>query len=70
MKNSRSSQPGWNAEYATGVAPTETQFDCRPYRTSANETCLVTLNADAPVHIMLRGYARSSTFTLTAAAQP
>ncbi|HEY3356567.1 MAG TPA: PPC domain-containing protein [Polyangia bacterium] len=54
----------------TGEAPTLTKYDCRPYRTSSNETCLVTLNADAPVHIMVQGYATSSTYKLVAAAQP
>jgi hypothetical protein len=50
----------------TGAAPTTAQYDCRPYRTSSNETCMVTLNAAAPVHVMVRGYSPTATFHLVA----
>jgi hypothetical protein len=52
-----------------GSAPTTTTYDCRPYRSDANETCEVELPAQANVHVMVRGYT-ASTFELTAAAAP
>lgn len=42
-----------------GSAPTTRAYDCRPYRSDANETCEVTLASDAPVHVMVRGYSES-----------
>jgi hypothetical protein len=47
-----------------GSAPTMSTYDCRPYRSDANETCEVTLAASAPVHVMMHGYSASS-YTLT-----
>lgn len=46
-----------------GTAPTQTTYDCRPYRSDANETCEVNLTTSAPVHVMVRGYS-ASTYTL------
>ncbi len=46
-----------------GSAPTPREYDCRPYRSDANETCEVELPADAPVHVMVRGY-RDSEYAL------
>ncbi|MBA3395624.1 MAG: PPC domain-containing protein [Deltaproteobacteria bacterium] len=43
-----------------GSAPTTTAYDCRPYKTGSNETCSVTLAQPAPVHVMVRGYAGTS----------
>ena len=48
-----------------GSAPTTTAFDCRPYSYGSNETCTVTLDAPSAVHVMVRGYAASSTYALT-----
>ena len=52
-----------------GSAPTTTTFDCRPYATGSSETCSVSLSAPGIVHVMVRGYAASSTFELTGSAQ-
>lgn len=52
-----------------GSAPTTTTYDCRPYRSDANETCQIELASPAPVHVMVRGYT-ASTFDLTGAAAP
>jgi hypothetical protein len=49
-----------------GAAPTTTSYDCRPYKNGSAETCAVTLSAPGVIHVMVRGYASSSTFTLTA----
>ena len=48
-----------------GEAPSARAYDCRPYRSDANETCEVELAADAPVHVMVRGYTDSD-FALSA----
>ena len=48
-----------------GTAPTTASYDCRPYKNGSAETCAVTLEAPAKVHVMVRGYAASSAFTLT-----
>jgi hypothetical protein len=52
-----------------GMAPTNALYDCRPYRTSTNETCSVTLTTPAPVHVMVQGYAATSNYELTGAAK-
>ena len=49
-----------------GAAPTTASYDCRPYASGSSETCTVTLAAAQIVHVMVRGYAASSAFTLTA----
>jgi hypothetical protein len=49
-----------------GAAPTTSSYDCRPYKSGSAETCAVTLTEPAAIHVMVRGYATSSTFTLTA----
>ena len=43
-----------------GSAPTTTAYDCRPYKTGSNETCSVTLAQPAPIHVMVRGYANTT----------
>lgn len=48
-----------------GAAPTTTTYACRPYKAGSSETCTLTLAAPAPVHVMVRGWAASSTFTLS-----
>ncbi len=47
-----------------GDAPTKTLYDCRPYKAGSKESCTVELNTAAPIHVMVRGYASSSTFEL------
>ena len=47
-----------------GSAPNTTTFDCRPYATGSSETCNVNLSAPGVIHVMVRGYANSSTFEL------
>ncbi len=39
-----------------GNDPTVSEYDCRPYKSSANETCDVELPANAAIHVMVRGY--------------
>jgi len=53
----------------TGRAPTTTSFDCRPYKNGSNETCTVTLPADASIYVMVRGWAQSSNFELVGRKQ-
>jgi hypothetical protein len=53
----------------TATAPTTTSFDCRPFKTGSNETCRVTLTAPAKLHVMVRGWAASSTYDLTGAKE-
>lgn len=48
----------------TGAAPTEQSFECRPFKSGSNEACTLTLNTAAEVHVMVRGWAASSTFEL------
>ena len=43
-----------------GSAPTTRTYDCRPYKTGSNETCSVTLAQPAPIHVMVRGYASTT----------
>jgi hypothetical protein len=52
-----------------GQAPTVSLFDCRPYKGGSSELCEVDLSTAAAVHVMVRGWASSSTWTLTAAKQ-
>lgn len=47
-----------------GTAPTRSLYDCRPYKSTSNESCLVDLPAESPIHVMIRGYATSSTWRL------
>ncbi len=47
-----------------GSAPTTATYDCRPYKNGSNESCDVTLSAPAPIHVMVRGYATTSTWEL------
>lgn len=50
-----------------GAAPTAELFDCRPFLAGSNETCHVSLNTAAPIHVMVRGWNPSSTFNLVGA---
>jgi hypothetical protein len=43
-----------------GQAPTTSSFDCRPYRSGSDETCVVEISTPAAVHVMVRGYASAT----------
>ncbi len=43
-----------------GAAPSTSSYDCRPYLSSANETCVMEVEADTTLHVMVRGYTASS----------
>ncbi len=47
-----------------GSEPTTSAFDCRPYASGSAETCSVSLSEPNIIHVMVRGYAASSTFDL------
>ena len=47
-----------------GSAPSTASYDCRPYKNGSAETCSITLDAPAEIHVMVRGWAAQSTFTL------
>ena len=51
-----------------GEAPTQSLYDCRPYRWGSNETCEVELPSPAPIHVMVRGWDQSSEFELVGRA--
>ena len=53
----------------TGSPPTISKFDCRPFRSDSNETCKATLPTSKPIHLMVRGFAGTSTFQLTARSE-
>ncbi|TNF24710.1 MAG: hypothetical protein EP329_24465 [Deltaproteobacteria bacterium] len=48
----------------TGDAPGLDLFDCRPYLNGSDEVCEVSLGSEAAIHLMVNGYAASSTFEL------
>ena len=47
-----------------GQEPTTTLYDCRPFKAGSSELCEVSLSTDAVIHVMVRGWATSSSFTL------
>ncbi len=49
-----------------GEAPTTEDFDCRPYIEGSAETCTIELEAPASMHVMVRGWAETSSWTLEA----
>ncbi|HWB78621.1 MAG TPA: PPC domain-containing protein [Nannocystaceae bacterium] len=49
----------------TGAAPTQQTFECRPFKSGSNEACTVELGTAAAIHVMVRGWATSSSFELT-----
>lgn len=51
-----------------GGAPTTAAYDCRPYKSTANEVCEVELPTAAALHVMVRGYSSQSTFALSGAS--
>ena len=50
-----------------GSAPTTSLYDCRPYKYGSNESCVVNVTTPVAVHVMVRGWASSSTFQLAGA---
>ena len=48
-----------------GAAPTTGLWDCRPYDPDSTETCSMP-NLSGRVYVMVRGYAPSSTFDVSA----
>jgi hypothetical protein len=52
-----------------GQAPTTSLFDCRPYKAGSSELCEVSLSSAAVIHVMVRGWAASSTYTLEGSKQ-
>ncbi len=52
-----------------GLAPTTSEYDCRPYRAGTNESCKVVLPAPARIFGMVRGYSAESTFDLAGATE-
>ena len=48
-----------------GEAPTVSLFDCRPYKGGSSEMCEVDLSTAAAVHVMVRGWASRSDWSLT-----
>jgi hypothetical protein len=49
------------------ASPSVQDYDCRPYSATSNEDCMVRLQAGETVHWMVRGYAETSTVSLTLA---
>lgn len=52
-----------------GLAPEVDRFDCRPFKSGSNEVCSVDLSAPAAIHVMVRGWAASSTYDLVGEAE-
>ncbi len=48
----------------SGLAPTVSSWECRPYRSGSEERCEVELSSPTEVHVMVRGWATSSEYTL------
>jgi hypothetical protein len=46
------------------AAAAQRVYDCRPYKNGSAETCSVTFDAPGKLHVMVRGYAATSDFTL------
>jgi hypothetical protein len=53
-----------------GAAPDLTLYDCRPYRSGSDETCELDLATPAAVHVMVRGWADTSTWALSGSVRP
>ncbi len=49
-----------------GAAAGARTYDCRPYKSGSNETCVVDVRAAANISVMVRGYAASSSFDYSA----
>src|SRR5690606_26312987 len=53
-----------------GLAPQLDAYDCRPYRNGSEETCTLDLGSPATIHVMVHGYAASSSYALSGRATP
>ncbi len=51
------------------LAPTPALYDCRPYKNGTAEECVLNLATPAPIHVMVRGYAASSSFRIVGKRQ-
>ena len=49
-----------------GTAPTESNYDCRPYHNGSSESCAITHIQTGDYYVMLKGYFNYSDVTLTA----
>ncbi len=52
-----------------GNEPTESTYDCRPFRWGSDESCTVELAGPTVVHVMVRGWDRSSDYALEGAGE-
>lgn len=52
-----------------GLPPTVDTYDCRPFLSSSDETCVVDLTAKTTIHIMVRGWDDLSDFDLIGQAE-
>ena len=52
-----------------GTAPTQTVYDCRPYRADTNETCVIDLPTPAAIHVLVNGYGSSNEYRLVGKKQ-
>lgn len=52
-----------------GTEPTTQVYDCRPFEPDSDEVCAVEITTPAAVHVMVRGYASSSDWTLSGRRQ-
>jgi hypothetical protein len=43
-----------------GQAPAMDRWDCRPYTGSSNERCVLTLNENSEIHVMVHGYSAAN----------
>ena len=50
----------------TGLAPTTSSYECRPFKSGSQETCVVELTSPATIFGMVRGWDASSDFERTA----
>jgi len=53
-----------------GSKPTTSTYDCRPYKSGNNESCVASAPTAGTYHIMLRGYSAYSGVTLKASYTP
>lgn len=51
-----------------GEAPSESLYDCRPYRWGSAESCKVEITTPTTIHVMVRGWDDESEFDLEGAA--
>ena len=47
-----------------GSQPTDSHYDCRPYRNGSEETCQLTVSSGSQIYISVKGYAESSDFNI------